>query len=148
VAAFQQGIRQHRPTEPLVLNSDEINALVASTPEAAPLRDKVYFRVDGNQLKGDLSIPMEALGLPIFRGRYLNGTATFGVDLHEGHLLVIVQSLTVKGKALPKVYMDRIRSQNLAQQLNVDPRATIAMDQIERLRIENGTVVVVPRDFR
>ncbi len=148
VAAFQQGIRQHRPTAPLALTADDLNALIATMPAGEPFRGKIYFRIEGNRLKGDLSLPMASLGLGIFKGRYLNGTAIFQLELRDGHLQFSPQSLLVKGKMPPKPYMDMIRRENLAQKLNADPRVSMGLDQLQSIHVENGKLVLVPRITR
>ncbi len=146
VSDFQQALRQQRPVAPLVLSADEVNALLATTPAAQSLSNKLYVRIDGQTVKGDLSLPLEDLGLPMFKGRYLNGTATFGVQLKDGHLRVNAEHLLVKGKAPPRVYMNRIRSQNLAEKVNTDPRASITLEQLQEVRVKDGKLVIIPKN--
>src|SRR3954466_4867287 len=74
---FRTSVRAGKPTPPLELTADEINALIATDPDLAPFKGKVYILgIDGNQLKARLSVPMEDLALPVFRNRFLNGDAT------------------------------------------------------------------------
>jgi hypothetical protein len=147
VATFQQALRQQRRTDPLVLTADELNVLLATTPAAQSLSNKLHVRIEGDTLKGDLSLPLEALGLPVFRDRYLNGTATFGVELKDGHLELRTQRLLVKGKNLPRVYMDKIRGQNLAEKVNSDPRASMALENLQEVRVHDGKLQVVPKNM-
>jgi hypothetical protein len=88
---------------------------------------------------------MDELGLPIFRGRYLNGTGIFAVGLHKGDLVVTPDSLVVKGKPLPGVYLDKIRSQNLASSLSSNPRASVAFNHLQDIRVSDGKLILVPK---
>lgn len=142
---FQDAVRTGRPTEPLSLSADEINALIASDPNLARVKGRVYVTIEGNRLKGQVSLPLDELGLPIFRNRYLNGTGVFAVGLHRGDLLVTTDSLVVKNKPLPAVYMDRIRSENLAANLSSNPRASVALNHLQDVRIRDGKLILVPK---
>ena len=67
------------------------------------------------------------------------------MSIHNGYLLVTPEVLVVKGKPLPGVYMDKIRSQNLADSLNNNPRASVALNHLEQIRIGDGRLVIVPK---
>ena len=143
---FRQAVRASRPTEPLTLSSDEINALIATDSDLEPFKGKLYATVEGESLKGQVSVPMSDIGLPAFRGRYLNGAGTFKLAIHNGLLFLTAQTLEVKGKAVPEVYMQKIRTQNLAQNVNSDPRASAALDRIQDIQLKDGKVVIVPKE--
>jgi hypothetical protein len=145
VENFQDAVRSGRPTEPLSLSADEINALIGSDPNLTRVRGRVYVTIDGNRLKGQVSLPLAELGLPFFRGRYLNGTGVFAVGLHRGDLLVTADSLAVKNKPLPAVYMDKIRSENLAANLSSNPRASVALNHLQDVRVGDGKLILVPK---
>ena len=142
---FQDAVRNGRPTEPLSLSSDDINALIASDPNLARAKGRVYVTIDGNRLKGQVSLALADLGLPIFRGRYLNASGVFALSLHKGDLLVTADSLVVKGKPLPGVYMDKIHSQNLAANLSDNPRASVALNHLQDIRVQDGKLILVPK---
>jgi hypothetical protein len=145
VENFQDAVRTGRPTEPLSLSADEINALIASDPNLTRVKGRVYVTIDGNRLKGQVSLPLAELGLPIFRGRYLNGTGVFAVSIQRGDLLVTADSLVVKNKPLPAVYMDKIRSENLAANLSSNPRASVALNHLQDVRVGDGKLILVPK---
>ena len=84
--AFQQAVREQRPTKPLELTADDINALIASGPKRQDLKGKFYVSLEGDQLKGEVSMPLQEIGLSMFKGRYLNGSATFGLSFRNGTL--------------------------------------------------------------
>ena len=85
--AFQQAVREHHATKPLTLTADDINALIASGGDQQGLKGKVYVSLDGDQLKGEVSVPLQDVGLSMFKGRYLNGSATFNLSFRDGRLV-------------------------------------------------------------
>src|SRR6267142_1961253 len=123
-----------------------ISALIATDPDLQPVKGKLYVMIEGDQLKGQVSVPMEQVGLPIFRGRYLNGTGTFRVLVRNGILLLTAEKLVVKGKPLPDNYMKEIRQQNLARDINNNPRATVALDAIKEVQVKDSRFIIVPKE--
>jgi hypothetical protein len=144
--AFEQAVREQRPTQPLTLTPDDINALIASGPEQQPLKGKFYVSLEGDQLKGQVSVPLQHVGLGMFRGRYLNGRATFNLAFRNGALFVTAQTLAVKGSPLPETFMQQIRKENLAANLANEPRAVAVLQGLEDIRVSDGKLVIVPRE--
>jgi hypothetical protein len=142
---FQDAVRSGRPTPPLTLNADEINAFIQTDTNMVRLKGKLYVTLEGNRLKGQVSVPLDELGLRIFKGRYLNGSGIFAVGLQKGMLVVNADSLSVKGKPLPGVYMDKIRSQNLADGINNNPKASVGLNHLQEVQISDGKMVIVPK---
>ncbi len=142
--AFGQAVRDHRPAVPLVMSADDINALIATNPRLEALRGKLYLIIEGSRVKGLVSVPLSEVGLKIFAGRYLNGIATFGFSLNRGVLGVRVEDFQVRGKSLPKLLLNRIRKQDLAQRLKPDPHAASALDRLQDLGVRDGKLVIVP----
>ena len=145
VDAFAQAVRAGRTTPPLELASDDINALIANNPDFRGWHGKLYVTLDGDKVKGQVSLPMSRLGLPLFHGRYLNGSATISVSFKNGVLQVIPQELLVKGKPIPSVYMDRIRSENLATQANDNPRSADALSRLQSIEVKDSKLLIVPK---
>jgi hypothetical protein len=145
VENFRQAVQAGHPTEPLTLNSDEINALIATDPQMQSFKDKIYLSIEGDQLKGQLSVRLDQLGFPMFRTRYLNATGAFSLSLNNGTLVFRAEDITVKGKPLPEVYMEKIRKQNLAQGINQDPNASAALGKLEQIKVQDGKLVIVPK---
>jgi hypothetical protein len=127
------------------LTSDDINAWIATSPGGQSLTGKVYVTIEGDQLKGQVSLPMGQIGLPMFRGRYLNGAVTFSLSFRNGVLHVTAQDITVKGKPLPSVYMQQIRQTDLAQSATNDPETRSALERYEEIKIEDGKLIIVPK---
>jgi hypothetical protein len=145
VDKFRDAARKEEATEPLSLSSDEINALIARDPDAKELKGKLYVTLEGDEIKGQISVPTERVGLPMFRGRYLNATGTFNVELRNGLLFLTAKTLTVKGRAVPEAYMEKIRMQNLAADFNNDPRAKAALSKLKEIQVKDGKMIFVPK---
>ncbi|HVU99790.1 MAG TPA: hypothetical protein VHH88_00415 [Verrucomicrobiae bacterium] len=144
VNAFSDAVRSAQPTEPLVLNSDELNELVATDPDLRQFKGKVFLQLEGDKIHGQISLPMEQLGLPLFHGRYLNSTGTFLVSLHKGTLRLSAEELSVKGKPVPDKYMRQIRSVNLAQDLDNDPHASAGLNRLKSIEIKDSKLIITP----
>lgn len=143
--AFIDGIRGGRPTPPLALTADEINALMAVVPGAEPWRGKLCVIITNSLLKTEVSLPLSQLGLPLFHGRYLNGIGTVTLGLTNGILSAYLQSLWVKGKLVPPVYMNRIRAQNLASDINENPSDSVALNRLQSIEIKDDKLILTPK---
>lgn len=143
--AFRDGLRSGKAPAPLVLSGDEINGLIERDPDLRGLKGKVYVALQENQFKGQVSVPMDQLGLPFFHGRYLNGTGTFAISLDQGMLSIAPQEVTVKGKPLPEVYLEKLRGQNLARNLVSNPRAAATLSRLQSIEVKDGKLVITAK---
>lgn len=144
--AFQKAVREQRPTEPLDLTADDINALIASEPKRQDLKGKLYVGFAGDQVKGEVSVPLREIGLGMFKGRYLNGSATFNLSFTNGMLWVAPQTIIVKGRPVPEMYMQEIRKQNLAASLANEPAAVAVLQGLQEIQVKDGKLVAVPKE--
>ncbi len=142
--AFGQAVRDHRPVAPLVVSAEDLNALIATSPRLRALRGRLYVVIEGGRLKGLASMPLSEAGLRMFGGRYLNGIATFGFWLNHGVLGVRFDDFQVRGKSLPKLLMNRIRKEDLAQRLKPNPHAASALGRLQDIEVRDGKLVIVP----
>jgi hypothetical protein len=145
VAAFELALRYGQPTPSLALTADEINILLETNPGLQPFKDKLRVSIVDGHLEGLISISLADLGLPFLRARHLNGKAIFTVLLEHGRLRVVADQIYLKGKPLPALMMRRVRQQNLAEKVNQDPRASIALEQLQAIEVKDGKLWVVPR---
>ena len=143
--AFEQAVREQHATKPLTLTADDINALIATGGDQQSFKGKVYVSLDGDQVKGELSVPLQDVGLSMLRGRYLNGTATFNLSFREGKLSLTPQTIQVKGEPLPEVYLREIRKQNLAFALTNDAGAAAVLKGLEEIQVKEGKLVIEPK---
>jgi hypothetical protein len=145
IAEFSRAVDEHRTAGPLVLTTDEVNALIMTSKEAEQIRGHVYVGLDGDQVKAQVSIPGEKFGFRPLRGRYLNGTGTLKVAFVDSELHVDVDALTVKGKPLPDSFMQHIRVVNFAEQFNQDPNFKTAMDKLQDIQIKDSKLIITPK---
>jgi hypothetical protein len=142
---FQDSVRAGRPTPPLTLTADELNAMIATNPELKDLKGKLYVIIETNQLKAQVSVRLGDIGSPFFRNRYLNGVGTVSIALKDSFLQVRAEELLVKGKALPGVFFEKIQKQNLARKLNENPRVSIALERLQDIQVKDGKIIIVPK---
>jgi hypothetical protein len=145
-ADFEDAVKAQRPQPPLVLTANEINALIASSPDKQALKGKVYVSFDGDRVKGELSMPLNDLGWKMLKNRYLNGNATFNVSLRNGSLNVSPQTIEVKGQPLPEKYMQALRNVNLAQNITNDSDARAVLGKLQDIQVKDGKLLVVPKE--
>ena len=120
VEAFRKAVEAGTPIEPLVLTSDDLNALIEDNPE---LKGMIYVKIEGDEVKGQVSIPLDKLNFGMVRGRYLNGEADFKASLFDGVLIVTLEAIEVNGKKLPEEFMKELRKQNVAKDVYKDEKA-------------------------
>lgn len=145
VKSFGDALEKGQPDEPLVLSERDINALLARAMPAKELADKFYIALEGDQVKGQVSIPLPSLGW-FGRGRYLNGDASFNVSLQNGLLLVTAREVRVKGRPLPDPIMSQLRRENLAKDVYKDLKDAEAIGKFESIRVEDGQVIIRARE--
>jgi len=142
---FRNDVRAARSPAPLSVSPEDINKLIASDPDLEPLKGRLFVTAfEGDKIKARISFPLDQLGLPIFRGRFLNGDGTFLISLRGGLLYLKVQDIVVRGKPIPENYMQVIRAQNLAKPLNGNPRVSVALDKLKSIEIKDGRLVIAP----
>jgi len=147
VAAFGDAMEQGKPVEPLILTERDINALLLKAATTKELADKVYVSINGNQVKGQVSIPLSGLGW-LGKGRYLNGEATFNVSLENGVLLVTAEEVKVKGKPLPEAFMKRLRQENLAKDAYKDAENAEAIRKLDSIEVEDSRAIIKAREAK
>jgi hypothetical protein len=126
----------------LTLNSDEINALIAHGPGSNQFGNKLRVTLDGDQMQGAMSWPLDDLGWSKLKGRYLNGTATLKPSVADGELILKLQSLTVNDRELPAAFMAGLRRENLAKEINRDPDQAEFINRLEALEVQDGKLII------
>jgi hypothetical protein len=145
VKSFTDAVEQGIPTAPLVLTERDINALIVKSGKAKDLANEVHVFLNGDEVKGQISIPLSQLGW-IGRGRYLNGEATFNVSLENGVLIVTAREIKVNGKPLPESIMNPLRQENLAKDAYKDPKNAEAIRKLESIKVQDGQVIITARN--
>lgn len=146
VKAFKTAIAEGKQAEPLALTEREVNALIAGDADFSGLKDKIYVSLEGNQVKGQVSIPLDKFPIGKVKGRYLNGSAVFNVSMDNGVLIVTMQSLEVKGNPVPEQVMAGLRQQNMAQEAYKDARQAEVLRKLESVAIRDGRLEIKARN--
>jgi hypothetical protein len=138
VEAFKKAV-DNQEEATLTLTGPELNALINSDPD---MKGRAALDIEGDQLKGQVSIPFPFPGLG---RRYLNGKASLKASLDGGVLIVTLQDLEVKGKPLPPEAMAQLRAENLAQDAYKDPKQAEVLRKIESIEVKDGKITIRSR---
>jgi hypothetical protein len=148
VDAFRKALDEGTAADPLVLSSDDLNALIEENPD---FRGRLFARVEGDKLKAQISfpldklIPLDRLKIGMLKGRYLNGEAELKASLSDGILVVTLETLEVNGKRPPENFLAELRKQNLAKDAYDNPKSAEMIRRFESLEIKDGTIILKPR---
>jgi len=142
VSAFRKAADASTPTEPLVLTSDDINALIDDDPD---MKGVLHVKLEGSEVKGQVSLPLDKLNVGMVRGRYLNGEAEFKVSLADGALKVTIDSIEVNGQKAPDEFIAGLRQQNVAAEFNKNDKTAQTMRKIESLEVKDSKVILKVR---
>lgn len=133
-------------TEPIELTELEINQLIQSDPQ---FKGKFYVDFEPDEIKGEVSLPLDDFSkyFKTLKGKYLNGDAEFTAEItRQGFLDVHLVNLTVgDGKTLPVNAMLQIKKENMAKEMNSDPKVVKVLKKMDRLEILKDRVRLVPR---
>src|SRR5262249_7859902 len=123
----------------LTLTGDELTALLQSDKD---FKDRVAVMVEGDKLKGQVSLPFDFPGLG---RRYFNGSATFKASLEDGVLIVTVDQAEVKGQPVPENVMESLRKENLARDAYKNEENARVLRRIKSLQVKDGTITIQSR---
>ena len=142
---FKQAIQNGTGVPPLALGTQELNALIATLPDFQALKGKVFVAIEGESLKGQVSIPLDRIPIGRVKGRYLNGSAGFKVGMEDGILIVNLDNVTVKGNPVPEQIMARLRQENWAKEAYSNTNAASLLRRFESIAIKDSRLVITPR---
>jgi hypothetical protein len=142
VEEFKTEVDEKTAVEPLVLTSDQINALMDERPE---LKGRMHVDLEGDTIKGTVSIPFEKNAGPFkLKGRYLNAKGTFTASLVDGAIDVRVKEAEVRGMPIPPQFMSELSKQNLAKDVKLDEEARRTIARFERIEVKDGKLYIIP----
>lgn len=146
VDAFREAAQGAGEVPALTLRAADINALIARRSSPGDrLGDMVRVAIEGDKLRGDVSLPLDKSPLPMPRGRFLNGSASFNVSMKNGVLVVTADSVSLRGRPLSPALLARLRSENLARDAYRSPKSAEALGRIGSIEIKDDAVVITPR---
>jgi len=139
VASFSRTLDGQAGPRELILSADDINALIQNDSQYKDLRNKLYVMLEGDQIKGKLSMPLDDVG---FKGRYLNGLATIKVTLADGVLNINLKDVQVGDKPLPPAMLSELRKYNFAQNVQTDPDAQRSLQKFESIQVKESKLII------
>jgi hypothetical protein len=142
--AFKAALDADKIPEPWVLTADDLNAVIDSIP---PIKDKLFFSIDGNQVNAKFSLSLEQLTKGKFKGRHLNGVAHLKVGVTNQLLNITIDAIEANAKPLPRYLMKRIRQQNLADRMNNNVNQAQIIQQIDSLEVKEDQIIIKGRSL-
>jgi hypothetical protein len=141
VQEFKDALDKGTASAPLILDERDLNAyLERAYPKE--IGDKVYLHLDGSQVKGQVSYPLDEFKSSLVKGRYLNANVTLSVSMQDGQLQVFARQIDVNGKSPPESFMAGLAEQNLAKDAAKDPKDAAALAKIGNLKIADSKLTV------
>src|SRR5262249_24323503 len=121
------------------LTGDELTALLQRDED---FKDRVAVMVEGDKLKGQVSLPFDFPGLG---RRYFNGSATFKGALEDRGLIVTVDQAEVKDQPVPENIMEHLRKENLVRDAYKNEENARVLRRIKSLEIKDGKIIMQSR---
>jgi len=143
---FDQAVQHHQPTT-LHLNADEINTMIARDPDFKNNNIHLFVTLNGSEAELKVSAPLDGLNLSVFKGRYLSGTITSGIDFDPQNktLNLLLKNCQIGNQSAPKEYLSLIQSEidpAFNQMLLKDPIAQNVLDQAKTIEIKDSELVI------
>lgn len=142
--AFSAAMESGTDTPPLELTGEDINLLIHHHPEWKGLAGKTEVAIEGQQLTGQISIPLSTV-VPFLKGRYLNGKATIRLALVNGSLEGYIDDMEVANQKLPPEIMTQLQTENIFKDSQKDADFSTLMRTLQELKIEDGRLIIVPK---
>lgn len=140
---FKAALVRNESPPPLVLTSDEINAMISTNKD---FNGKLFVTVEDGEVSAQASIPADMI--PGGKGRYFNGRVSLKVSLENGVLIVTLDDAEVNGESIPSQFLDTIRRENLAKDAYKDPKSAEFLRKFERLSIEKDKIILTPAPLK
>jgi hypothetical protein len=140
VKDFQEAVEKNGAAGELVLTADDINSLISQNDE---LKGKVFVKIEDGKIKAEVSFPTD--GVPLAGGRYFNGSVSGNVSLEDGELQVHVDDAEVNSEKIPESFLAPFREQNLAEEMNKDPKVKEQLEKFGRIEVQNDRIILTPK---
>ena len=134
--ALYDGIAS-RDGKTYILTADDLNNWIMEEEDLG-LAGNLYVYIEEDTIKADASIPLdEFFGLT---DRYLNGKIEFTIEYADGRLDIHIKDVLVNEELLPEKFLEGIRSENLAEDMNADPEFEEKMKNVESIEVKDGKI--------
>lgn len=143
VETFSKDMQAGKAVKPLVLTSDELDYYLRSTAGGAPFHDRMHFAITNNRVESEFSWPLAAMGTGMGVKGFLNGKATFKVNINNGALVADVDSLEVNGKPVTG-WLEKMRK-NFKYEPSAEDRSGKLFRNLDHVDIEDDKIVLFPK---
>ena len=134
--ALYDGIAS-RDGKTYILTADDLNNWIMEEEDLG-LAGNLYVYIEEDTITADASIPLdEFFGLT---DRYLNGKIEFTIEYADGRLDIHIKDVLVNEELLPEKFLEGIRSENLAEDMNADPEFEEKMKNVESIEVKDGKI--------
>lgn len=140
------------PTDPLELNEDQLNHLIRTDPEFAPLKDKVHVKIMGSTVSTDISIPASMVkevfpnipNVGMIQNRYFNARASLNLRLVNNQLAIYLESLDVQGsKKIPDEYLNRLKNVDLLKDARFAGQVKKQFGNLRNITVKDGKIMMI-----
>lgn len=136
----------------LTLTGEELNLILWNHPDFTPVAGMINVAIEGDVLSSEVSLNFDELPMPkgffasALQGKFFNGEISLKGGMEAGYPALYLEALTVNGKEVPDAFLARVKPQNLLQEAAKSPELSAFFESIEDLRIEDGLLIIVPKD--
>jgi hypothetical protein len=153
LADFDHDVKNHQAAT-IQLSADEINALIARSPDVVKLNIHAFVTLTNNEGRVQMNLPTDSLSQGLIKGRYLSFDTSFAVNFDPQTKSVNLMPHTLR--LGDKVIMDQnsdneaaMRSitpafnQSFNNALRQNPEGAAFLDQAKSIEIKDGELVIV-----
>lgn len=134
----------------ITLTDKEINMLLLERDELQPMGQWVRVRIEENTMQGDLSIPLNALGLPIdmlgLGGSFFNGSGKFDIGMTRGNNkrpYLTIQELQMGETTMSEMTIEQMNLGNLLEpQSEMHPDQREFLERLSRVELKGNALTV------
>ena len=139
---FREAVEEGGEAPRLELTAHDLNALIQQDVEFNEVAGKVYFAIEDDKLKGEVSLPLDDLDLGWGQNLYLNGSVVFDFSIDQDGLAVGIEDVEINGVPLPETLMNVLKGKNLLEDGKLDSDAEDMIGRIQSMDITDGKIVV------
>lgn len=140
---FTTDVKSGKAVEPIELTGDELDYVVRNSESGSKLRNSMHLMITNDQLRAQISLPLDMIGWEKLKGRYFNGDATFDARVENGVLTVDVKSAEMNGQALPAEVTAGMK--NINWQPQPHEASADLFRNLEKVEIKDGKMILVPK---
>jgi len=136
----------------LVLDEQQLNALIAQPSEMRAYKGHVYLQPQGEELKAFVSLPLDQfkqwqeftqkMGGTNYTGRYLNGLAYVNLVVTNGTLTVAPRKIVVSAQSLPDQFLKQFPWSALTQPINENTDFRSAVQRVDAVLVQDSKLHV------